>query len=97
VEVQLHVFVTSALDGCELSALRLGHFTPGDRTPCDHWIRGLVGPSAGLNAMEKSLLPLRGIKLRLLGGTARNLITMPTEYPGSYASLYSITNDEASR
>jgi hypothetical protein len=26
------------------------HFTPGERTPCTHWIGGWVGPRAGLDA-----------------------------------------------
>jgi len=33
VEVQLHVFLTLALDGGEWSASRPGHFTLGERTP----------------------------------------------------------------
>jgi len=33
VEVQLHAFLNSTLDGGELSAQRPGRFTPGERAP----------------------------------------------------------------
>jgi hypothetical protein len=33
VEVQLHAFLTSALDGGERSASRLGRFNPGESAP----------------------------------------------------------------
>ena len=33
-EAELHSFLTSALDGGELSASRPGHFTPRNRAPC---------------------------------------------------------------
>jgi hypothetical protein len=46
-------FLTSALVGCEWSAARLCRFTPGERAPGTHWIRGCVGPRAGLDAVEK--------------------------------------------
>jgi hypothetical protein len=39
VDVQLHVFLTSALDGCEWSASRLGRFALRET----HWIGGWVG------------------------------------------------------
>jgi hypothetical protein len=40
-------FLTSALDGSEWLALRLGRFTPGAL-----WIGGWVGPRAGLDSVE---------------------------------------------
>jgi hypothetical protein len=40
VEVYLHVFSTSALDGGEWSASHPGHFTPRERAPGTHWIGG---------------------------------------------------------
>jgi hypothetical protein len=53
------LFLTSALDGGELPALGHGRFTLGQRVPGTHWIRGWVGPKAGLNAVErKNLLPV---------------------------------------
>jgi len=44
VEVQLHAFLTSALDGGEWSVSRPGRFTPRKRAPGAHWIGGWVGP-----------------------------------------------------
>jgi len=45
--------LTSALDGGEWSASRLGSFTPGVRAPGTHWLGNWVGPRAGLDAVEK--------------------------------------------
>jgi hypothetical protein len=47
------ILSTSALDGCERSALRPGRFTPRERVPGTHWIGGWVGPRAGLDAVSK--------------------------------------------
>jgi hypothetical protein len=61
VDVQTHVFLTLALDGCEWSASRLGRFTLGT-----HYIRGWVGPTAGLDDMEKlKFFTLPGLDLHL--------------------------------
>jgi hypothetical protein len=46
-DVQAHVFLTSALVG-EWLALR-----PGERAPGPHWIGGWVDPRVGLDDMEK--------------------------------------------
>jgi hypothetical protein len=53
VQVYLHTFLTSALDGGEFSASRLGRLTPEVRVPDTHWTGGCVGPRAGLDAMVK--------------------------------------------
>jgi hypothetical protein len=53
VEILLHAFLTSALDGGEWSASRPGHFNPRERTPGTHWIGDWVGPSAGLDAVMR--------------------------------------------
>jgi hypothetical protein len=53
VNVYIHIFVTSALVGGELSDSRRGRFTPGERVLGTHWIGGWVDPSAGLDDMEK--------------------------------------------
>jgi hypothetical protein len=53
VEVQLHAFLTSALDGGEWSASRPGCFTPKERSPGTHWIGGWVCPRALLDAVMK--------------------------------------------
>jgi hypothetical protein len=57
VEVQLHTFLTSALDGGEWSTSRLGCFDPRERAPGTHWIGSWVGPRAGLDAVEKGKIP----------------------------------------
>jgi hypothetical protein len=66
-------FLTSALIGGEWPASRLGRFTPGDRAPGTHWIGGWVGPTAGLDNVEKrKFLTLPGLELRPLGRPARS-------------------------
>jgi hypothetical protein len=59
----------SAIDGVECSASRPGRFTPGT-----HWIRGWVGPRAGLDNVKKkkNLLFLSGMELRFLGRPVRS-------------------------
>jgi hypothetical protein len=51
--VQLHVFLTSALDGGEWSGSCPSHFTLRERAPGTHWIGGLVGPRASLDVVMK--------------------------------------------
>jgi hypothetical protein len=62
VNVQIHVFLTLALVGGELSAARPGRFTPGERAPGTHWKGGWVGPRAGLDDVEKRKF-LTGLEL----------------------------------
>jgi hypothetical protein len=51
-EIQLHAFLTSALDGGgEWSDSRPGRFTPGERIPYTHWIGGWVDTRARLEEM----------------------------------------------
>jgi hypothetical protein len=45
--------LTSALDGSEWSASRLGRFNPRERVPGHHWIGGWMGPRAVLDAVVK--------------------------------------------
>jgi len=56
VEVQLHTFLTSVLDGSELSALCPDHFTPQERAPDTYWTVGWVGPRAGLGVIPLLVL-----------------------------------------
>jgi hypothetical protein len=65
VDVEIHVFLTSALVEGEWSASRPCRFTPGKRAaPSTHWIGGWVDPRAGLDDMEKrKLLTLLGLEL----------------------------------
>jgi hypothetical protein len=51
VNVQIHIFLTSALGGGEWSASRPGRFTPGERALRTHWI-GWLGSRAGLDDVE---------------------------------------------
>jgi hypothetical protein len=44
VDLWMHVFLTSALVGGEWLASRSDRFTPGERVPDTHWIRGWVAP-----------------------------------------------------
>jgi hypothetical protein len=60
VDVQIHIFLTSALVGGEWSTSRPGHFTPGERAPGTHWIGGWVDLIAGLDHLETLL----GLELR---------------------------------
>ena len=41
------------LDGGERSASCAGRFTPAEIVAVTHWIEGLVGPTVGLDAVEK--------------------------------------------
>jgi hypothetical protein len=69
-----HIFLTSAVAGDEWSASRPCRFTPGERAPGTHWIRGWVNPRAGLDDVEKrKFLTLPGLKLLFLGRPARTL------------------------
>jgi len=57
VEVQLHAFLTSALDGGEWSSSRSGRYTPGKTPPGTHLIGGYVSPRADLDAVVKKKIP----------------------------------------
>jgi hypothetical protein len=68
VDVYIHIFLTSALGGCEWSISRPGRFTPGTQ-----WIGGWVDLRAGLEDLEKrKFLTLPGIELRPFGRPARS-------------------------
>jgi hypothetical protein len=73
VDVYIHVFLTSVLDGDKWSASRRSCLIPGERAPGTHWIGGWVGPRAGLgNVEERKFLTLPELKLRDVGLPARN-------------------------
>jgi hypothetical protein len=59
VEVQLHAFLTSELDGGEWLPSRPGRFTPREWAPGTHWIGGWVGSRVFLEAMVKRRIPSR--------------------------------------
>jgi len=72
VEVQLHTFLTSALDGDEWSTSRTGCFTPRERArdSTAHWIGGWVGPRASLDEVMKRKFPVPA-EIRTLDHPAR--------------------------
>jgi hypothetical protein len=72
VDVQIHVFLTSALLGGECSASCFGRITPGERAPGTHWKGGWMGPRTGLDDMKRKFLTLTGLELRPLCRPARN-------------------------
>jgi hypothetical protein len=66
-DVQIHVFLTSALVGGEWSDSRPCRFPPEKRAPGTHWIGGWVGPRTGPDDVEKrKFLTLPGLELRRL-------------------------------
>jgi hypothetical protein len=72
VDVQIRVFLTSALVDGEWSASRPCRLTPRERACSTHWIGDWVGPRASLDNMEKlKFLILPGLKLGTLGHPSR--------------------------
>jgi hypothetical protein len=83
VDVYIHIFFTSALDGCEWSVSRPSHFTPGEKVPSIHCMEGWVDPRAGLEDVEKrKFLTLPELELRPLGRSARSQSLYRLRYPG---------------
>jgi hypothetical protein len=73
VDVEIHIFLTSALAGGERLASCPDCFTPGERIPSTHWAGGWVDPRAGLDDMEKrKFLTLPGLELQPLGHPAHS-------------------------
>jgi hypothetical protein len=71
--VQIRVFLTSTLDGGDLSASRPERFTPGEIAPCTHCIRGRVDRRAGLGDVnERKILILQRLELRHILRLARS-------------------------
>jgi hypothetical protein len=84
----MHIFLTSALAGGELSASRSCRFTTGERASGTHWVGGWVGPRAGLdNADKRKFLTLPGLELRPLGRPARSQSLYRLRYPGSTSAV----------
>jgi hypothetical protein len=52
-DVQIHIFLTSALIGAEWLASRSGRFILGERASGSHWIRRWVGPKIDLEDTER--------------------------------------------
>jgi hypothetical protein len=59
-------------------------FAPGKKAPSTHWIRGWVGPRAGLyNVKKRKFLTLTRLELRTLGRPARSQSLYRLSYLGS--------------
>jgi hypothetical protein len=61
-EIQLHAFLTLALDGDEWLASQPGRLNPRERAPGAHWIGGWLDPRVGLDAIanrKENLLQFR--------------------------------------
>jgi hypothetical protein len=85
VDVQIHIFLTSALVGGDWTTSRPGHFTPGERVPGTNQLGGWVGPRAGLDDVEKrKFLTLPGLEIRPLGRTFGSQSLYRLRYPGSF-------------
>jgi len=57
VEVWLHAFLTTAIDGCEFQLHDPAALLPGNDPPGIHWIGGWAGPRAVLDAVVKRKIP----------------------------------------
>jgi hypothetical protein len=80
VDVQIQIFLTSALAGVEWSASRTGRFNPST-----NWRGGSVDPRAGEDDVKKrKFLTLPGLELRPLGRPARSQSLYRLRYPGSF-------------
>jgi hypothetical protein len=91
-DVQIHIFLTSALLEGECSGSRPSRFTTGERAPVTHWIGGWVDPRADVDDVEKrKFLTLPGIELRTLGRPAHSQSLYRLRYPGSVI-LYKMHN-----
>jgi hypothetical protein len=84
VDVYIHIFLTSALDGGEWSVSPPCRFTSGERALGTYWIGGWVSPRASLDEVERrKFLTLRGLELRPLGRPVRSQSLYRLWYPGS--------------
>jgi hypothetical protein len=82
VDVEIHIFLTSARVGGEWSASRPSRFTSGERAPGTHYIGGWVGLGAGLDDVENRIfLPPPGLELRPIGRPARSQSLYRLSYP----------------
>jgi hypothetical protein len=80
VDVQIHIFLTSALAGSEWSASRPGRYTIGT-----HWMGGWVDLRVGLDVVEKrKFLTQPGLHLRSLGRPAHSQPLYPLRCPGNH-------------
>jgi hypothetical protein len=84
VDIEIRIYLTSALAGGKWSVSRPGRCIPAETVSDIHWIKGWVGPKAGLDDMEKwKFLRPSGLEPRPLGRPARNQSLYRLSYPGS--------------
>jgi hypothetical protein len=84
VDVEIHIFLTSALAAGEWSASRPCRFTPMERASGTHLVGGWMDPRASLHDMEKrKFLTLPKLELRPLDRPARSQSLYRLRYPGS--------------
>jgi hypothetical protein len=88
VDVNIHIFLTSALVGGEWLVSRPSRFTPGGLATCSPSVGGWVGPRTGLDNVEKrEFLTLPGLELRPLGRPGRSQLLYQLRYLVSYTSF----------
>jgi hypothetical protein len=78
IETQLHIFITSALDGN--FSLANWRFTIRKKAFRTYWIRGWVERVAGLDAVEDREIPMSGIEPQFFGCLLCSLVTILTEH-----------------
>jgi hypothetical protein len=84
VDVQICVFMTSALVGGERPASRLGRFSAGERASSTRRRGGWVGPRNGLDYLERrKFLNQPGFEFRLISCPIRSQSVYRLRYPGS--------------
>jgi hypothetical protein len=76
VDVQIHIFLTSALAGGKWSASRPGRFIPVERGPSTHWIGGME------NVEKRKFLTRPGLEHRPHGHPAHSQSLYRLSYPG---------------
>jgi hypothetical protein len=82
VNVQIHVFLTSALVGADWSASRPDRFFPEERASRTHCIGCWVSLRTSLNDVERrNNFRLPGLELRSLGHPARSQSLYRLRYP----------------
>jgi hypothetical protein len=69
VDVQIHIFLISALAGGKWSASRPGSFSP---LPGTQWIEGRMAPGGDIDYLEERKLTLPRLELRPLSRPARS-------------------------
>jgi len=76
VDLYLHVFLTSVIDGGEWSASRLSRLTPEDSVLKTNWIGSRVGVRVSVVANRKNSFPAPG-------RPASSLATILPQLPGT--------------